>query len=123
MGTYRNDGWDSHRRESGIQPGQQFDHNAPPHTLEELELEYKKEAMELMKIRDREEDEENLKHREVCSLENNMLLHTSSPKQQSFVLAHCISLNIFQILKSVFLGIKSRNCKSRFKIPMLIFFF
>lgn len=65
MGTYRNDGWDSHRRESGIQPGQQFDHNAPPHTLEELELEYKKEAMELMKIRDREEDEENLKHREA----------------------------------------------------------
>ncbi|CAJ2631895.1 uncharacterized protein LOC123891092 isoform X2 [Trifolium pratense] len=65
MSTYKNDGWDSHRRESGIQPGQQFDHNAPPQSLEELELEYKKEAMELMKIRDREEDEENFQHREA----------------------------------------------------------
>jgi hypothetical protein len=71
MSTYKNDGWDSHRRESGIQPGQQFDHNAPPQSLEDLELEYKKEAMELMKIRDREEDEENFQHREVRSLENN----------------------------------------------------
>ncbi|KAE9593766.1 putative transcription factor interactor and regulator CCHC(Zn) family [Lupinus albus] len=65
MGAYRNGGWDSHRRESGIQPGQQFDHNASSQTLEELELEYKKEASELMKIRDREEDEENFKHREA----------------------------------------------------------
>ncbi|KAL2954130.1 hypothetical protein AAZX31_19G204600 [Glycine max] len=65
MGAYRNEGWDSHRRESGIQPGHQFDYNASPQTLEELELEYKNEATELMKIRDREEDEENFKHREV----------------------------------------------------------
>nr|AGV54731.1 hypothetical protein [Phaseolus vulgaris] len=65
MGAYRNDGWDSHRRESGIQPGHQFDFNASPQTLEELELEYKNEAAELMKIRDREEDEENFKHREA----------------------------------------------------------
>ncbi|CAL0302376.1 unnamed protein product [Lupinus luteus] len=65
MGAYRNGGWDSHRRESGIQPGHQFDHNASCQTLEELELEYKKEASELMKIRDREEDEENFKHREA----------------------------------------------------------
>ncbi|KAJ1393377.1 hypothetical protein SESBI_35097 [Sesbania bispinosa] len=65
MATYRNDGWDSHRRESGIQPSHQFDHSASPQTLEELELEYKNEAMELMKNRDREEDEENFKHREA----------------------------------------------------------
>ncbi|TKY61692.1 RNA-binding protein 25 isoform X2 [Spatholobus suberectus] len=65
MGAYRNDVWDSHRRESGIQPGHQFDYNASPQTLEELELEYKNEATELMKIRDREEDEENFKHREA----------------------------------------------------------
>ncbi|QCD98303.1 hypothetical protein DEO72_LG6g3022 [Vigna unguiculata] len=64
MGAFRNDGWD-HRRESGIQPGHQFDYNASPQTLEELELEYKNEAAELMKIRDREEDEENFKHREA----------------------------------------------------------
>ncbi|XP_061366194.1 uncharacterized protein LOC133309438 [Gastrolobium bilobum] len=65
MGAYRNDGWDSHRRESGIQPSHQFDYNASPQTLEELELDYKNEASELMKIRDREEDEENFKHREA----------------------------------------------------------
>ena len=65
MGAYRNDGWDSHRRESGIQSSHQFDYNASPKTLEELELEYKKEASELTKNRDREEDEENFKHREV----------------------------------------------------------
>lgn len=68
MGTYRNDGWDSHRRESDIQSDHQFDCNAFPQTLEELEMEYKREATELMKIRDREEDEENFKHREVLFL-------------------------------------------------------
>ncbi|RYR52222.1 hypothetical protein Ahy_A06g027143 isoform B [Arachis hypogaea] len=66
IGSYRNDGWDSHRRESaGIQPSHQFDYSTSPKTLEELELEYKKEATELMKNRDREEDEENFKHREA----------------------------------------------------------
>ncbi|KAK7396986.1 hypothetical protein VNO78_18150 [Psophocarpus tetragonolobus] len=65
MGAYRIDGWDSRRRESGIQPSNQFDYNASPQTLEELELQYKNEAAELMKIRDREEDEENFKHREA----------------------------------------------------------
>ncbi|MED6195050.1 hypothetical protein PIB30_034383 [Stylosanthes scabra] len=66
MGSYRNDGWDSHRRESaGIQPSHQFDYSTSPKTLEELELQYKKEATELMKNRDREEDEENFKHREA----------------------------------------------------------
>lgn len=56
MGAFGNDGWD-HRREFGIQPGHQFDYNASPQTLEELELEYRNEATELMKICDREEDE------------------------------------------------------------------
>ncbi|KAI4349760.1 hypothetical protein L6164_010320 [Bauhinia variegata] len=65
MGAYRNDGWDSHRRVSDIQPGNQFDYNAFPQTLEEFELEYKREAMAFMKIRDREEVEENFKHREA----------------------------------------------------------
>ncbi|MDG2861102.1 hypothetical protein P7M27_26000, partial [Vibrio parahaemolyticus] len=46
MGAYRNEGWDSHRRESGIQPGHQFDYNASPQTLEELELEYKNPSRE-----------------------------------------------------------------------------
>ncbi|XP_028771054.1 uncharacterized protein LOC114728331 isoform X2 [Neltuma alba] len=65
MGTYRNGGWDSQARESDIQSGHQFDCNAFPHTLEELEMEYKREATELGKIRDREEDEENFRHREA----------------------------------------------------------
>lgn len=65
MGTYRNDGWDSQAIESNIQSGHQFDSNAFPQTLEDLEMEYKREATELGKIRDREEDEEKFRHREV----------------------------------------------------------
>ncbi|CAK9152874.1 unnamed protein product [Ilex paraguariensis] len=64
-GVYRTDGWDAERRGSGIQSGRKFDHSAFPQTLEELELEYKREAMDLGRIRDKEEDEENYKHREV----------------------------------------------------------
>lgn len=65
MGAYRTDGWDSERRGPDMQSGPQFDHPAFPKTLEELEMEFKREAMELGKIRDKEEDEENYKHREV----------------------------------------------------------
>jgi len=38
-----------------------------PHqqTLEDLEMEFKREATELARARDQEEDEENYKHREV----------------------------------------------------------
>ncbi|KQK03620.1 uncharacterized protein LOC100842738 [Brachypodium distachyon] len=36
-----------------------------PQTLEELEIEFKREAMELARARDQEEDEENCKHRET----------------------------------------------------------
>ncbi|KAM4074095.1 hypothetical protein ACB094_10G067600 [Castanea mollissima] len=42
----------------------QFDYPAVPQTLEELEVEYKRDAMELGRIRDKEEDEENYRHRE-----------------------------------------------------------
>ncbi|XP_057964156.1 uncharacterized protein LOC131155207 [Malania oleifera] len=65
MGIYRTDGWDTERRGSDIQSGRKFEHSAFPQTLEELELEYKREAMELGRIRDKEEDEENYKHREA----------------------------------------------------------
>lgn len=78
MGAYRNGGWDSHRRESGIQPGHQFDCNASPQTLEDIELEYKKEVSELMKIRDKEEDEENVKHREVWPSLAHIFMHILS---------------------------------------------
>lgn len=50
-----------------MQPVSNFDYPAFPQTLEELELQYKRDAMELSSIRDKEEDEENCKHREVCS--------------------------------------------------------
>lgn len=50
-----------------MQPVSNFDYPLVPQTLEELELQYKRDAMELSSIRDKEEDEENGKHREVCS--------------------------------------------------------
>lgn len=65
MGAYRTDGWDSERRGSDMQSGCQFDYPAFAQTLEDLEMEFKKDAIELGRIRDKEEDEENYKHREV----------------------------------------------------------
>ncbi|EOX95320.1 Zinc knuckle family protein isoform 3 [Theobroma cacao] len=65
MGAYRTDAWDTERRGSDLQSGNQFEYPAFPQTLDELELEYKREAMELGRIRDKEEDEENYKHRET----------------------------------------------------------
>lgn len=50
---------------SDIQVSHQFERPAFPQTLEELELEYTRDAMELEKKREKEEDEENNKHREV----------------------------------------------------------
>jgi hypothetical protein len=68
MGAYRTDGWDNEKRGSDIQSGRQFDYPAFPQTLEDLELEFKKEAMELGRIRDKEEDDENYMHREVSNI-------------------------------------------------------
>ncbi|TQE11478.1 hypothetical protein C1H46_002853 [Malus baccata] len=65
MSAYRNDGWNSDKKGSDMQSGRQFDYSAIPQTLEELEMEYKREAMELGRIRDKEEDEENYRHREA----------------------------------------------------------
>ncbi|XP_052879132.1 uncharacterized protein LOC108477434 isoform X1 [Gossypium arboreum] len=57
MGAYRTEGWDTERRGSDLQSGNQFEYHAFPQTLDELELEFKIEAMELGRIRDKEEDE------------------------------------------------------------------
>lgn len=71
---YKNDGWNTERRDadnvpagrgSDVPAGRKFEYPALPQTLEELELEYKREAMDLGRIRDKEEDEENYKHREA----------------------------------------------------------
>ncbi|KAL0312914.1 UNVERIFIED_CONTAM: hypothetical protein Sradi_5690700 [Sesamum radiatum] len=64
-GGVRTDGWNAERGVSNMQSGRNFDFPSFPQTLEELELQYKREAMELARIRDREEDEENSKHREA----------------------------------------------------------
>ncbi|KAK8614475.1 hypothetical protein V6N13_068275 [Hibiscus sabdariffa] len=65
MGACRTNGWDTERRGSDLQSGNQFEFHAFPQTLDEFELEYKREAMELGRIHDKEEDEENYKHHEV----------------------------------------------------------
>ncbi|KAI3468947.1 hypothetical protein Pfo_025610 [Paulownia fortunei] len=64
-GGIRTDGWNADRGGSSMQLGRNFDYPSFPQTLEELELQYKREAMELARIRDKEEDEENCKHREA----------------------------------------------------------
>ncbi|XP_038694038.1 uncharacterized protein LOC119991703 isoform X1 [Tripterygium wilfordii] len=64
-GGYRTDGWDIERRNSNLPSRHQIEYSAIPQTLEDLELEYKREATELGRIHDKEEDEENKKHRET----------------------------------------------------------
>lgn len=65
-GGIKTDSWNADRGASNMQSGHNMDYPSYPQTLEELELQYKREVMELARIRDKEEDEENLKHREVC---------------------------------------------------------
>ncbi|KAJ8899135.1 hypothetical protein K2173_011132 [Erythroxylum novogranatense] len=77
IGGYRTDGWDTERRGADLQSGHQFDYSAFPPTLEELEMEYNREVMELSRIRDKEEDEENYKHREEM---RELHEETGSPK-------------------------------------------
>lgn len=62
---YRADGWDAERRVSDMQLGRKVEYSAFPQTLEEFELEYKKEAMDLERMRDKEEAEENYRHLET----------------------------------------------------------
>ncbi|CAG7866227.1 unnamed protein product [Brassica rapa] len=67
---YRSERWEQERMggASGsrdIQMSHQFERPAFPQSLEELEMEYTRDVMELAKKRDKEEDEENNKHRET----------------------------------------------------------
>ncbi|KAL8101063.1 uncharacterized protein LOC141683960 [Apium graveolens] len=64
-GGYQTDGWDTERRGSDIKSSNKMDYPSFPRTLEELELEYNRDATDLSRIRDKEEDEENYKHREA----------------------------------------------------------
>ncbi|GER30501.1 zinc knuckle (CCHC-type) family protein [Striga asiatica] len=63
-GGIKTDGWNSDRGKPIVQ-SDNFDYPSFPLSLEDLEFEYKREAMELARIRDKEEDEENCKHREA----------------------------------------------------------
>ncbi|KAL1216212.1 hypothetical protein V5N11_018665 [Cardamine amara subsp. amara] len=64
---YRSERWDQERMggSSDMQVSHQFERPAFPQTLEDLESEYTRDAMELEKKRVKEEDEENNKHRET----------------------------------------------------------
>lgn len=64
-GPYRSHGWETERRGSDVHADSKFEHPPLPQTLEDLELEYKKDAMDLARLRDQQEDEENYKHREA----------------------------------------------------------
>ncbi|GAB2298453.1 hypothetical protein Dimus_032518 [Dionaea muscipula] len=65
LGQYRSDGWNIERRGSEVPADHKSEHSSFRQTLEELESEYKREAMDLSRIRDQQEDEENYKHREA----------------------------------------------------------
>eukprot|EP00262_Sarcandra_glabra_P015504 TRINITY_DN4785_c0_g1_i1.p1 TRINITY_DN4785_c0_g1~~TRINITY_DN4785_c0_g1_i1.p1 ORF type:complete len:476 (+),score=96.60 TRINITY_DN4785_c0_g1_i1:169-1596(+) len=61
---HKTDSWDIERRGGDVHSGRKIDFASYPQTLEEIELEFKREAMDFGRIRDKEEDDENYKHRE-----------------------------------------------------------
>lgn len=63
---HKNEGRDAEKRVPELQSSHKGSYSTFPQTLEELELEYKRDAMDIAKIRDKEEDDENYRHREVC---------------------------------------------------------
>ncbi|XP_021737673.1 uncharacterized protein LOC110704189 isoform X1 [Chenopodium quinoa] len=65
QGPYRSHGWETERRGYDVHADNKVEHPLLPQTLEDVELEYKREAMDLARLRDQQEDEENYKHREV----------------------------------------------------------
>ncbi|KAJ6806176.1 uncharacterized protein M6B38_176300 [Iris pallida] len=73
-GMHKNDNWNIERYAADFRDEQKLDFPTFPQTLEELEMEFKREAMEVGKLRDKEEDEENHKHREyVRELRDNYM--------------------------------------------------
>ncbi|KAJ9542992.1 hypothetical protein OSB04_022699 [Centaurea solstitialis] len=62
---HRNEGRDADKRGPDLQPAHKGGYSTFPQTLEELEVEYKRDATDIAKIRDKEEDEENYRHREA----------------------------------------------------------
>ncbi|XP_024981850.1 uncharacterized protein LOC112518403 isoform X2 [Cynara cardunculus var. scolymus] len=63
--VHRNERRDADKRGPDLQSTHKGGYSTFSQTLEELELEYKSDAMDIAKIRDKEEDEENYRHREA----------------------------------------------------------
>lgn len=63
--SYRSDRWETERRESDVHADGKLERSAFSQTLEDLEEEYKREAIDLARLRDQQEDEENYRHRQV----------------------------------------------------------
>ncbi|KAG8482999.1 hypothetical protein CXB51_021863 [Gossypium anomalum] len=99
MGAYRTEGWDTERWGSDLQSGNQFEYHAFPQTLDKLELEFKREAMELGRIRDKEEDEESYKLWECFSI--FLIYHAGNPRvtpdvtRDVCLLARMMAANLF----------------------------
>ncbi|KAL8142644.1 hypothetical protein V2J09_015676 [Rumex salicifolius] len=74
LGSYQSVGWNNEKRASEVPTDREFEHLAGRQTLEELEMEYEREALDLGRIRDQQEDEENYNHRKAVGelRENHM---------------------------------------------------
>ncbi|KAL9275798.1 hypothetical protein AKJ16_DCAP15287 [Drosera capensis] len=65
LGPYSSDGWNMERKGTELPPDRSLEHSSFSRRLEELELEYQREAMNLAAILDQQLDEENYKHKEA----------------------------------------------------------
>lgn len=65
LDSYRSDKCEMERRESDVHRDSKFERSEFPQTLEDLEEEFKREAIDLVRLRDQQEDEENYRHRQV----------------------------------------------------------
>ncbi|KAK9055873.1 hypothetical protein SSX86_026960 [Deinandra increscens subsp. villosa] len=63
--SHRNKGWDADKHGPDSQSSGKGGYSTFPQTLEELHLEYNRGAMEITRIRDKEHDGENNRHRET----------------------------------------------------------
>ncbi|GAB2234539.1 hypothetical protein Droror1_Dr00003794 [Drosera rotundifolia] len=65
LGPYSSDGWNMQRKGTEVPQDLNLEHSSFSRRLEELELEYQREAMNLAATRDQQLDEENYKHKEA----------------------------------------------------------
>lgn len=65
--AYDREKWVADVRGKELDPGFRGEQRVFPHTLEELEQEFSKEALDLFRVKNIDEEEENMKHRERLS--------------------------------------------------------